>query len=423
MVFEVGLDMAKFQRSQIRYFLNNYSLYFLPLVFSIALAFETYQFDFRTSYVAGKAVLYHLDPYINHVSNFPEFYSPVNAGVQASSGLRYPPLAAILYAPFAFFPYEVAKIIFTVVILLFFGLICFELVKNNRFSLKGEAILFAACSFPIIASVERGQIDLVVLYLTLLSFFCQQKGQSFRAAFCLALAANIKIIPLGVLIYYGLRKQFSFIAQALVSTAILFLLPLPLFGLSVYRHFLSRIFPGIFAEITSPTPINLHGQRIFKNIVESVDSPNLRLGHDFVHGFMNPLLKNSSSGAILCGLILTILFFIAAWKSDKSYQFFGFINTLNLFNPKAWIMGLVWHLPLCFYLYNQVNNRGKFLLLLPLFLPPFLNASAILAYVVSIIFALTPRIPLLSRWFLRDAHARSYERESSKRGLSQPLAE
>ncbi|NJO11805.1 MAG: DUF2029 domain-containing protein [Leptolyngbyaceae cyanobacterium SL_1_1] len=393
--------MEKFQRSQLRYFLENYSLYFLPLIFSIALAFETYQFDFRTSYVAGKSVLYHLDPYINHVSSFPEFYSPVNAEDQPNSGLRYPPLAALLYAPLALFDYGTAKIIFTAIILICLGLICFELIRYGDFSLKGEAVLFTACSFPIIASVERGQIDLVVLYLTLLTFFYQKKGKSHWAALFLALAANIKVIPLGVLIYYGFQRDFAFILRSSIYTAILFFLPLPYFGFTVYRHFLTRIFPGVFEPITSSTPVNLHGQGVFKNIVESADGPDLRLGHDFVNGFMNPLLKNSSTGAIVCGLILTALFFIAARKCNQNYQFFGFINVLNLFNPKAWIMGLVWHLPLYFYLYNQVNTRGKLLILLPLFLPPFLNASAVLAYLTSIIFALAAQLPALGRWLLQ----------------------
>lgn len=397
--------MKVLERSQLLHFLGRYGLYFLPVVFSIALAFETYQFDFRTSYIAGKSVLYQLDPYLNHVSSFPEFYSPVNAGSQASSGLRYPPLAAILYAPFALLPYGTAKIVFTAVILLFFGLICFELAKYSRFSLKGEAVLFAACSFPIIASVERGQIDLVVVYLALLAFLWQQKGRSHLAALALALAANIKVIPLGVLIYYGFRRDFDFIAKTLVYTTVLLLLPLPYFGIAVYRHFLSRIVPEVFGEITSAVPIDLHGQRVFKNIVESVDGPRLRLGHDFVNGFMNPFFKNSSTGAIVLGLVLTILFFIAARKCPKNYQFFGFLNMINVFNPKAWIMGLVWHLPLFFYLYDRSSQLGRFFILLPLFCPPFLNLNVALAYVVSVLFALGMQLPFLSQRLLQKPPA------------------
>jgi len=63
-------------------------------------------------------------------------------------------------------------------------------------------------------------------------------------------------------------------------------------------------------------------------------------------------------------------------------------------------MGLVWYLPLFFYLYPSVSQLGRWLILLPLFLPPFLNANAALAYVIAVLFLIARRAPQLARRLL-----------------------
>ncbi|QYX33282.1 hypothetical protein [Sphaerospermopsis torques-reginae] len=82
---------------------KEYLIYFAPVFLLVYLILETYQIDFRVFYVAGKSVLYNLDPYLNHVSQFPELYVPVNAHDAPTSGFLYPPFAALLFAPLGFF--------------------------------------------------------------------------------------------------------------------------------------------------------------------------------------------------------------------------------------------------------------------------------------------------------------------------------
>lgn len=95
-----------------------------------------------------------------------------------------------------------------------------------------------------------------------------------------------------------------------------------------------------------------------------------------------------------------VLLLIALHRCPVDMQFYGLLNVINLFNPVAWIMGLVWHIPLFLYLYPRSTRLGQFLLLLPLFLPPFLNASAVAAYVFTIVFALAHRWSALGRHLL-----------------------
>lgn len=82
---------------------KEYLIYFAPVIVLVYFVLESYQIDFRVFYVAGKSVLYHLDPYLNQVSKFPDLYVPINAHNSATSGFLYPPFAALLFAPLGFF--------------------------------------------------------------------------------------------------------------------------------------------------------------------------------------------------------------------------------------------------------------------------------------------------------------------------------
>jgi hypothetical protein len=162
----------------------------------------------------------------------------------------------------------------------------------------------------------------------------------------------------------------------------------------VYRDLASERggLPELFGPITAANPIDLHGQGIdLGRLARSLDGDGLLLSHDFTNGFMNPLFQNSSAGAIVCGLVLSVVLLLAARGAPSDLRFYAVLNLINLFNPLAWIMGLVWYLPLFFSLYPSVSRLGRWLILLPLFLPPSLNANAALAYLVGILFLLAAR--------------------------------
>lgn len=383
--------------SDLRRFLQNYSIYALPLVFLIYLALESYQIDFRAFYLAGKAVLRGLDPYLNHVGPYPEFYAPVNAENSAFSGFRYPPIAAFVFSPLALLPYYVSKLIFTLLMWLILAAIAFQMVRRSGWRLQGEALLFVGISFPVLAVVERGQVDPLVVGLILASYWLAAKRERQAwAGFLIAFAGMIKIFPFVVLIEWSIRRQWRLVASAVLWSVVLFFAPYFFLGQQIYNHFWKRTFPEFFGAITSQSPINLHGQGVvFSKLVRAIEGNGLIVSHDFTNGFMNPLLRDSSIGAIVAGLLLTVLLLGAARNPSSELKFYAFLNLLNIFNPVAWIMGLVWYLPLFLYLYPVVSRMGRWLILLPLFLPPFLNVNAALAYGIGLLFCFAERSPLL----------------------------
>lgn len=369
-------------------FVQTYFIYLMPSAFIVYLVLESYQIDFRPYYVAGKAILYGLDPYINHVNQYPEFYTPVNASSSPGSGFIYPPLASFLFVPLATLPYVNAKIVYSVIILILLWLLLFELVRNSQFKAKGETVLFAMTSFPVLAAFERGQIDILVCYITILGFLLYRRHQQkILPAFLFAIAFCIKLFPGVAILYFLFKRQFKLVTAAIAFIAALLLAPFPYFGASVYLNYVKRILPEFFGRITSPVPISTHGQDVVNRVVMSVDSRGLRVTHDFVHGYMNPFLRNPIA-ALSVGAIAFLILMYYLRRAELEQQFFSIVNSIFLFNPQTWIMGLVWYIPLFIYLFGRANHLGKFILILPLFMPPFTNSNGMLAYAVTLIFAI-----------------------------------
>ena len=393
------------QRSDLWQFVRLYGVYFLPIVFLGYITLESYQIDFRSMYLAGKSTLLGLDPYVNYVGVRANFYGPINSESQAYSGFRYPPLAALVFSPLGTLPYQSAKVLFTLIVLFFAVLLSFHFVKRSQFTMPETAVLFVMVSFPLIATVERGQIDLLIVYLSLVSYrLLHCHGQRRPAAFLLAFAGMLKLFPFVLLIFYSDRKQWNFVGKTLLYTTILFVLPYPLLGSSSYINFFKRTLPGYLGPIESGLSTSLQGQGVVNGIVHSVDSTNLLAAQSFSSGEMNPWMASNTTGAILCGLLLSGLLLIAIRHTESDFQFYAFLNVINLFNPVSWIMGLVWYIPLFFYLSPLVSRWGRFLLLAPLFSPPGLNANAVLAYILAVVFALSFRIP---RWGKALYHSNS----------------
>jgi hypothetical protein len=382
-------------------FVQEYFVYLMPSAFIVYLVLESYQIDFRPYYVAGKAILYGLDPYLNHVNQFPEFYTPVNASAAPWSGFIYPPFAAWLFVPFAMLPYVNTKIVYSVIILILLWLLFFELVKHinsitGDVKVGGEALLFAITSFPVLASFERGQIDILVCYITLLGFLIHRRYQQrLLPGFLFALSFCIKLFPGIAIVYYLLKRDFKLVAYSLGFIGVLLLAPLPYFGTTVYHNYVKRILPEFFGRITSAVPISTHGQAVVNRVVMSVDSKGLRVTHDFVHGFMNPFLRHPLASLSVGAIAFLVLMYYLR-RATLEHQFFSIVNSIHLFNPQTWIMGLVWFIPLFVYFFGKANHLGKFILILPLFMPPFTNSNGMLAYAVTLAFAIpTTRAHLL----------------------------
>jgi len=384
-------------------------------IYPAHLVAQSYQMDFRVFYVAAHCVVRGLDPYLNPVGLHPELFAASNADYHYPSGFIYPPVAALLLSPLGLISsYDVARVLFSL-FLIVASVITFILINRLLTSRGGSAVshhalLFSLVSLPYFANFERGQIDLILLGLVVLTFYLYTlTPQRGLAAFLLAIASQLKVFPGFLLIYFiQVEKDWRFVMQFLGTILTTNGISYIFFGQEVYYHFLQRSFPQFFGSLTgSEIAVENPQHTLHGYIVKAIDGNYKILSHDFVNGRMNPLFIDHTFLAFFVGIFLLILTLFLTRKKSRILRFFQCLTFLNLLNPRSWVMGLVWYFPLFFYLFDRFEARFKPLLFLPLFLPPFLELNAYCAIVIAL-------LSTQSHWVkhLHDSHHSHPPRDS-----------
>ena len=366
---------------------NKYIISLSPIFLIFYISNETYAIDYRAFYLAGKSVLNNLNPYLNHISLNIDFYGPVNSELSKFSGWKYPPIASYLFAPFATLPYEFSKNLFNFISLSIFSLFTWFIIKKRLFYINPNSLMIVGISFPVLATISRGQVEIIIVCMALLSFYFYKKGALLLSSSTIAILGFIKVFPLLLAItFIQSKKRVKFFTYLIISLLILYFLNLFLCPLEWRLSFIERItipwneMPiGNLKEL--PNNVGIIKDSM---MVRTSDARNLFHSHFFVFGFANPLLSNN---LILSGIIGTIGSLICLFKYSKysvTLCFFTIMNWINIINPISWIMGLFWYVPLFIFSYDKVKPSLKIIIILPLILPPFLNISGYLAAIISL---------------------------------------
>ena len=366
---------------------DKYIIAFCPIFLIFYISNETYAIDYRAFYLAGKSVLNNLNPYLNHISLDIDFYGPVNSELSKFSGWKYPPLASYIFAPLASLPYELSKNLFNLISLLSTTTIILFIIKRRIFYINPTSLMIVGISFPVLATISRGQIEILIVCLALISLYFYKKDNLFFSANLIAILGFIKIFPLILaLSFINIKKRIKFFIYLIISLSILYFLNIIFCPLEWRLSFIERLsipwdqMPmGDLKEL----PNNLG---IIKDtmMVKTSDARNLFHSHFFVFGFANPLLSSNLFLSGFIGITGSFICLIKYSKYSKTLCFFTIMNWINIINPISWIMGLFWYVPLFIFSYDKVKPSLKALIALPLILPPFLNASGYLAAIISL---------------------------------------
>ena len=366
---------------------NKYIISLSPIFLIFYISNETYAIDYRAFYLAGKSVLNNLNPYLNHISLNIDFYGPVNSELSKFSGWKYPPIASYLFAPFATLPYEFSKNLFNFISLSSISFLTFLIIRKRLFYINPNSLMIVGISFPVLATISRGQVEMIIVCMALLSFYFYKKGALLLSSSTIAILGFIKVFPLLLAItFIQSKKRIKFFTYLIISLLMLYFLNLILCPLEWRISFIERIkipWNEIPIGDLKELPNNIG---IIKDsmMVRTSDARNLFHSHFFVFGFANPLL---SKNLILSGIIGSIGSLICLFKYSKysiTLCFFTIMNWINIVNPISWIMGLFWYVPLFIFSYDKVKPSLKVIIILPLILPPFLNVSGYLAAIISL---------------------------------------
>ena len=366
---------------------DKYIIALSPIFLIFYISNETYAIDYRAFYLAGKSVLNNLNPYLNHISLSSDFYGPINAELSKFSGWKYPPLASYVFMPLASLPYELSKNIFNFISLLSTSLLTFLIIQKRIFYINPYSLIIVGISFPVLSIISRGQVEILIVCIALISLYFYKQDNIFLSAFLISILGFIKVFPLLLAIsFIKSYRNKKFFIYLIISLLILYFLNLILCPLEWRQSFIERItvpwnqMPiGDLKEL----PNNL-GVIKDSMMVRTSDARNLFHSHFFVFGFANPLL---SSNLLLSGIIGTTGAVICLFKYSKysiNLCFFTIMNWINIINPISWIMGLFWYVPLYIFSYEKIKPSLKIIFTLPLILPPFLNISGYLAAIISL---------------------------------------
>lgn len=158
-------------------------------------------------------------------------YAPPSDGFNIIGSYTYPPTFAALFAPLTLFERPVTLVLWRLV-LAFCALACgaclfrlFEirkLVHARDFAFA----LAAACCGPLILDLSWGNANLPVAACVAAGMLCLERGRPIAGGAWLGLAAQLKVIPVVLLLVLVAQRRFKAAAAMLGCMALLYFLPL-----------------------------------------------------------------------------------------------------------------------------------------------------------------------------------------------------
>ncbi len=144
------------------------------ILISIDFASHSLQMDFSAFYTAGESINHGFSPYTNNINQNPSVWDGRN--ITEFSRFLYPPLTATFFRGIALLPYSVAKFVWVIFILACLAGSYFLFLKilrrNKTFEVNWfYVIIFTCLFFPLLPSIERGQIDSVTLFVLYLALY------------------------------------------------------------------------------------------------------------------------------------------------------------------------------------------------------------------------------------------------------------
>ena len=191
--------------------------------------------DWGIFYLAGKLWLAHQNPYLANI---------------APTGFVYPPIALLLFGPYALFDIDFAGLLWmvTYIVMFAFALIVLALtIKSDRRGLYfWTAVLLSLMSYPLMVMMKLGQCDLFISGVCILSLASLRLKHSTCSAFLLALGTLLQGPAIFLLIFFVIfRRDLRYLAHFVIATLLIVGVSLVLIPISLYWTYLVKIAPTL----------------------------------------------------------------------------------------------------------------------------------------------------------------------------------
>lgn len=333
----------------------------------INLARDSYMDDFRAFYVASEAVHDHLDPYASHVDVSEKYTDAL--WLRRDSRFIYPPPALFFVEPLAYLPYKWSKIAFGSLMTLTMVGILFAL--HGRYPRQTLPILALFLTLPMFMNIDNGNIDILILALTLAAFY---RGDSAASGVLLGLAIAIKFAPLLTLGWFLAERRWRTSVWSVVTSGGLAVAAWARWGSLPFREFLDHLIHHASEGMPTLDYTLQTVHKIQDRVIVTTDGL-FSYQHDIGGYAQNPLRVLGHWGgmiglAMLAAFLVWLRFSRAGRGLTAEQSFFSFLVVSLFANHLLWAMALVACFPLTIELIDRsrASNLAAVLLLVPLFL-------------------------------------------------------
>ncbi|MDP2653089.1 MAG: glycosyltransferase family 87 protein [Candidatus Omnitrophota bacterium] len=256
--------------------------------------YQTFRFppsrkDFHINYHASRALMSGGDIYFVHKEkDCPnrEWYNS--------------PFLAYAFAPFSLLP-EIPAYMLWITLLLavtVFSYWLFSRFFENKPLFWAVTLVITAFSYPLKFAQERGTVDHLIYLLVVLMFFSYAvKRRAWVTGVLLSAATLMKLYPGIFILYFAVKREWKVLTWSLVSFAGLVLLT----GWGgTYGTFIQKM-----------TGVVTHGTQIWTGNHSLVSCLNLTVGAGVMQGIIPKSFEEKSFLALVCALILTVLYWWA----------------------------------------------------------------------------------------------------------------
>jgi len=259
--------------------------------------------DFSAFYSAAKMVQNGQGPQLYNIAAQGRIQSALYPNVPTRNGTLiydHPPFEALLYLPLAYVSYPVAFVLWAIINVLVL-LLTVALLSPYMTELKAIwtplPVLIFLGFFPVFIDLLQGQDSILLLLVFALVFVSLKKGHDLRGGFFLALGLFKFQYTLPFLIPFILWRRWKVVGGFAISSAILFLLSLPVAGFQgtlSYATFLSNLVKGLSSHHVQ------HALGILSNTMPNIRGTVEMLGPSLLHhGYQKPVIVLLSGVAVL----------------------------------------------------------------------------------------------------------------------------
>lgn len=288
---------------------------------------------------------------------------------------KYSPLAALFFAPFSILPYPIAALIWLILLWALITLSYFKAVrlewKKGPVPLWALLLIILGISKFVLAEIHLGQVDFLLLFLTLVSISTLGKSTEALGGCWFAVAVLFKPPLLLILALMIWRKRAVFILGFLLTLLAGLCFPVLRYGLSGTLH----LYQGWWAVLSTSSP-GLLTSEVNQSIFGA-------LNRWFIS---NPkggvLLSLPPKTPLILGIGALICFLLYLWYRDRKYRGASELESpvpamlllgSVMFSPLGWVQNYVVALPVLVRTLNNVasekfNNRWRLALLSLFFL-------------------------------------------------------